>query len=221
MTISLLFLFASLAAYDAKSFFVELQKKETSRVPEYYQSEISSLLVREQLKTIPDDQIVFGKKPEAWFMYYKEEGFRLWLENVEPFYRDLLNIYSDVLEQSGLYFTLLRSGDYARFRQYYNMTVKKSDEAYELTLTEVEGMPGDKAVLFYDSEYKLLSSDYYENGEKVLVVGYRFANVGGKQVLSSINMESQDRKLLNDLDIEFSNTSLKKPSAERIKQLWP
>ncbi len=143
--------------------YSNIQTALDQRIPESFKAKITSPLVDAQFKQIPKDKITFGTQPYAELIFRKGVGVRLMVRNVDDYFSRLLSIYEEMLGQAGFMLTQGKTRDFATFNKKYELSFSTNNGTETvLKIKERDALPGDYGLYYFDSDWNLTHSDYFE-----------------------------------------------------------
>ena len=197
-----------------KEIFNNMRSANQKTVPSHFSATLSSKLVDAQIKRIPKDKIDFGKKPIVKFIFREGHGFRIVIEHVDDYYKNMFALYEEDLVKSGLYLVTGNKNTYSEFIGHYKLYWLKASKTFphRLKIIEKDALPGDYSIFFIREDWQIKKSDYYENNKKVAEVIYHYLNLSNYTVISNLTLNMIKKKGKNKIEFNFENYDFSKDS---------
>lgn len=208
--------FASDKLPTSREIFSNLYTQGVKTTPPQFSASLKSKLVAAQLKRIPKDKLVFGKTPHVRFVFKQGKGFKIIIEHVDEYYKNMFALYEDILEQSGLYLVMGKKNTYSKFIGHYRLYWLKGEKnlPHTLKIIEKDALPGDYGIFYATKDWKIQQSEYYEDNKKVAELLYEYSFQSNYTVVSNLTLNilkpSKKRKVEFKFEAyDFSEKSIK------------
>lgn len=183
-------LWAKSIPLDTKLLFEQIKKHNQKKFGKKFEAELSSNLIKIQMKNIPKETIVFGKKPKLYLVFHQGKKPQFVLKNVSAFYTNFFAVYEDVLQKSGLFLGVDNYHNSQKFlKKYQIFDAKKTDQGFKLSIKEKNGLEGDYATFHYDKNHQVTKAQCYEEKKLAAVVKFFFKKIKKKELPSKVVME--------------------------------
>ena len=127
--------------------------------------------------------------------------------------------YEDTLSKSGLFFAMGRYNTYSAFIKRYKMYwLKPEDFKYKIKIVEKEALPGDYAVFYFNGDWILLKSEYYENNKVVATADLEYEKIKSYLLPVELGIEIHNRKGIDNVSFSFTDFSFKKLSPSLFRK---
>ena len=216
-----LILFSQVLGKDeptTREIFNNLQRANQKTVPPHFSATLSSKLVTAQIKRIPKNKINFNKKPIVKFVFKEGYGFRIVIEHVDDYYKNMFALYEEDLVRSGLYLATGDKNTYSKFIGSYKLYwLKKSkDFPYRLKIIEKDALPGDYSVFYVKENWQIKKSDYYEDNKKIAELIYHYFALSNYTVISKLTLKIFKKKAINKVEFNFEDYDFSKNSIKGL-----
>lgn len=197
------------ASIEGPEIYHIIQTQQKSSTPEHFSAALSSDLVQAQIRRIPKKSIQFDKNPVAVLYFNRSQGFNIKILNVDEYYGEALSLYEETLTQSGLYITLGNYDSYEKFSKRFDLSLKGSNnEGHVVKVVDKEELPGNYAEFYFDKDWILIKSLYFENKKLVSTTNYFYTNIKGYSLISKINLEFENSSS-NNTTLTLKDFSIK------------
>lgn len=200
---------------NTRDIFEKLYAQAEKNNPPQFSARLESKLITAQLRRIPKDKINFGKKPWVRFVFKQGHGFKIVIEHVDNYYKNMLSLYEDILAQSGLFLVMGRKNTYSKFIGDYRLYWLKGKKnlPHTLKIVEKDALKGDYGVFYIASNWQVQESKYYEDNKKVAELYYYYSSLSNYIVISNltlnISQNSGEKKIAFSFeDYDFSKSSI-------------
>lgn len=207
------------AGLSNKEVFEAVQAAADKATPESLRCKVVSSLVDAQLRQVPKDKIVYGQIPFVEMLFKKGYGFRLMVRNVDDYFVRLLGIYEPILAQSGLFMTLDKRNTFAAFSKFYEFSWQAGDEAFpnKVKVRERDSLPGDYGVYYYDKDWYLQKSEYFEANQLKATLKLGYLASGAYNLVSTFDLIVLNQKNLSSLSGKLYDFSFETQNAASFK----
>ncbi len=149
---------------DTKSVYEQIQKFNEQFMPESFQVELTSLLIKSQLKNIPKEMVDFDKKPRLLLLFKRGRSPRLKVQHVNSFYVNFFSPYEKLISFSGLFLGVDRYNSYEKLHMFFIFKAKQQGDKFIISARERGALSGDYAEYVFSQSLKLISAKFYEAG---------------------------------------------------------
>jgi len=176
---------------DTKEIFSAISSFNNAHTPPFFMAQITSAFIDAQLKNIPKEKINYGSTPSVYLVFQKGRDVRIWVDNVDDYYRFSFSIFEDILHKSGLFMGINTYSTYPSFIRQYQIFWIKGDELHPVKIKVVEkgALKGDYGIYFFSELWQLTGSEYYENNQLTAVLKLKYVQNGGKEHIQSIILD--------------------------------
>ena len=157
---------------STREIYTSIQKRNNQLTPNNYSAILESPLIDAQLKNIPAESRIFGKKPYVIFQFKKNQVPILTIKNIASYQASFFSIYEDILLRSGMLLGIGKWFEYKKFIKEHQifLTINNSENQnekntyhYKVKVEEKEGLPGDYGEYYFSKDWDLLFSKYFVN----------------------------------------------------------
>ena len=210
----------------SKEEFNAIVTRNKKNYPSNFNVTLKSPFIKNQInKNIPRDKIKFNSKPYLSFIFEENKRFDFVLKNVSEFYESFFNGFLAIFKKSGFLFGLEKdTNSYEKITKKYRIkNIDSKDKLYKkysflgydklIKVTDKKAIPGDYALYFFNKEFDISYSEYFEDNKKVSHIIFFYSLKKKRKIVKKIEVFFNKKNAQSGtFQVEFLDYSFLKKS---------